>query len=54
MGQTKAPYAGRARPRFANAQEEAAFKNARNYGGPDYRPPRRRKPRRISISARCW
>jgi phthalate 4,5-cis-dihydrodiol dehydrogenase len=39
MGQTKAPYAGAARPRFANAQEEAAFKAARNYGGAAYRPP---------------
>ena len=39
MGQTKKPYAGASRPRFASAQEEAAFKNARNYGGADYRPP---------------
>jgi phthalate 4,5-cis-dihydrodiol dehydrogenase len=39
MGQAKAPYAGAARPRFANAQEEAAFKAARNYGGADYRLP---------------
>ena len=38
MGQTKAPYAGPARPRFANAQEETVFKNSRNYGGADYRP----------------
>jgi phthalate 4,5-cis-dihydrodiol dehydrogenase len=38
MGQKKAPYPGPSRPRFASAQEEAAFKNARNYGGPDYRP----------------
>ena len=38
MGQTKVPYAGLVRPRFANMQQEAAFKNARNYGGPDYRP----------------
>jgi phthalate 4,5-cis-dihydrodiol dehydrogenase len=38
MGQSKALYAGSPRPRFANAQEEAAFKNAHNYGGPDYRP----------------
>jgi len=37
MGQTKSPYAGATRPRFANPQQEAAFKNARNYGGPDYR-----------------
>jgi len=38
MGQTKSPYTGAARPRFANTREEAAFKNARNYGGTDYRP----------------
>jgi phthalate 4,5-cis-dihydrodiol dehydrogenase len=39
MGQAKTPYPGAARPRFANAQDEAAFKAARNYGGADYRPP---------------
>jgi len=39
MGQVKTPYAGVARPRFADSQEETAFKNARNYGGADYRPP---------------
>jgi phthalate 4,5-cis-dihydrodiol dehydrogenase len=38
MGQTKAPYPGPSRPRFARPQEESAFKSARNYGGPDYRP----------------
>jgi phthalate 4,5-cis-dihydrodiol dehydrogenase len=38
MGQRKEPYAGRPRPRFASTAEEAAAKNARNYGGPDYRP----------------
>ena len=38
MGQAKTPYAGTARPRFAGAAEEAAFKQGRNYGGPDYRP----------------
>jgi phthalate 4,5-cis-dihydrodiol dehydrogenase len=38
MGQRKTPYAGPSRPRFASAQEETAYKNARNYGGPDYRP----------------
>ena len=38
MGQTKVPYPGQARPRFANPQEEAVFKTARNYGGTDYRP----------------
>jgi phthalate 4,5-cis-dihydrodiol dehydrogenase len=37
MGQKKAPYAG-SRPRFATTQAETAYKNARNYGGPDYRP----------------
>jgi phthalate 4,5-cis-dihydrodiol dehydrogenase len=38
MGQQKTPYAGTSRPRFSSAQEETAFKNARNYGGRDYRP----------------
>ena len=38
MGQAKTPYAAPPRPRFARAAEEAAFKHARNYGGPDYRP----------------
>jgi phthalate 4,5-cis-dihydrodiol dehydrogenase len=38
MGQKKAPYPGPSRPRFASPREEAEFKNARNYGGPDYRP----------------
>jgi phthalate 4,5-cis-dihydrodiol dehydrogenase len=39
MGQIKQPYAASPRPRFTNAEEETAFKNARNYGGTDYRPP---------------
>ena len=39
MGQRKTPYARLPQPRFANAQEETAFKNAHNYGGADYRPP---------------
>ena len=39
MGQAKKPYAAASRPRFANALEETAFKNARNYGGADYRAP---------------
>jgi phthalate 4,5-cis-dihydrodiol dehydrogenase len=39
MGQSKEPYAGAARPRFASGAEEIAIKAARNYGGPDYRPP---------------
>lgn len=38
MGQKKEPYVRPSRPRFANVQEEAAFKNARSYGGPEYRP----------------
>ena len=44
MGQAKKPYAAAPRPRFANAQEEAAFKNARNYGGADYRAPAMHAP----------
>ena len=39
MGQTKTPYPGRARPRFKSQKDEAAYKNARNYGGADFRPP---------------
>jgi phthalate 4,5-cis-dihydrodiol dehydrogenase len=39
MGQTKQPYAGAGRPRFASGAEELAAKAARNYGGADYRPP---------------
>ena len=38
MGQPKAPYARRKPQSFANADEEAAFKNARNYGGATYQP----------------
>jgi phthalate 4,5-cis-dihydrodiol dehydrogenase len=38
MGQRKSPYPAPSQPRFASPQEEAAFKNARNYGGADYRP----------------
>jgi phthalate 4,5-cis-dihydrodiol dehydrogenase len=44
MGQKKSPYAGSSSPRFAHARDEAAFKNARNYGGPDYRPPLAQAP----------
>jgi phthalate 4,5-cis-dihydrodiol dehydrogenase len=44
MGQKKSPYAAAARPRFANAREEAACKNARNYGGPEHRPLAARAP----------
>jgi phthalate 4,5-cis-dihydrodiol dehydrogenase len=39
MGQTKTPYAGRSRPRFSTQNDETAFKNASNYGGPDFRRP---------------
>ena len=38
MGQKKTPYAGPPRHRFDNQQDEVAFKNARTYGGPDFRP----------------
>jgi len=38
MGQKKTPYDGPPRHRFDNQQDEVAFKNARNYGGPDFRP----------------
>jgi len=41
MGQKKVPYAGLSRPHFASVEEEALFKNARNYGGPNYLPPER-------------
>ena len=37
MGQAKSPYARKPQS-FANAVEEAAFKNARNYGGAAYQP----------------
>jgi len=37
MGQAKQPYARRPQ-HFADAAEEAAFKDARNYGGAAYRP----------------
>lgn len=39
LGQIKAPYTGQARPRFKTQGEETAHKRARNYGGPDFRPP---------------
>ena len=39
MGQTKTPYPGQARPRFKTQEDEAAYKNARNYGGADFCPP---------------
>lgn len=44
MGQKKTPYAGSSSPRFAHARDEAAFKNAHNYGGPDYHPPLAQAP----------
>lgn len=37
MGQKKVPYAGRPPHRFANERDEVAIKNARNYGGPEFR-----------------
>jgi phthalate 4,5-cis-dihydrodiol dehydrogenase len=39
MGQAKSPNARKPPPHFASADEEAAFKSARNYGGPAYQPP---------------
>jgi phthalate 4,5-cis-dihydrodiol dehydrogenase len=39
MGQTKTPYAGSFRPQFKTQDDETAYKNARNYGGTDFRPP---------------
>jgi phthalate 4,5-cis-dihydrodiol dehydrogenase len=39
MGQAKRPDARKPAPRFASADEEVAFKAARNYGGPLYQPP---------------
>ncbi len=38
MGQQKVPYAGVSMPHFENAGDEAAFKDARNYGGPHFHP----------------
>jgi len=39
MGQKKTPYAGRSRPQFKTQSEETKYKDARNYGGADFRPP---------------
>jgi phthalate 4,5-cis-dihydrodiol dehydrogenase len=39
MGQTKTPYAGSSRPQFKTQDDETAYKNIRNYGGTDFRPP---------------
>ncbi|HET7803007.1 MAG TPA: Gfo/Idh/MocA family oxidoreductase [Pseudolabrys sp.] len=38
MGQVKAPYARQSRPQFKTQEDETAYKNARNYGGADFRP----------------
>jgi phthalate 4,5-cis-dihydrodiol dehydrogenase len=38
LGRTKKPYDGRVRQRFDRPQDEAAFKDARNYGGDEFRP----------------
>jgi phthalate 4,5-cis-dihydrodiol dehydrogenase len=37
-GLPKTPYPGPMRVRFKTVKEETAFKNARNYGGPDFKP----------------
>jgi len=39
MGLPKSPYAGAPRAHFASRDEEGVYKAARNYGGPNYRPP---------------
>jgi phthalate 4,5-cis-dihydrodiol dehydrogenase len=39
LGQTKTPYAGPFRLQFKTQNDETAYKNARNYGGPDFFPP---------------
>jgi phthalate 4,5-cis-dihydrodiol dehydrogenase len=39
MGQAKKPYRGRIRRHFDTSQEEAAFKNAHNYGGSQFKMP---------------
>ena len=39
MGQTKTPYPAQPRPQFKTQDAETAYKNARNYGGIDFRPP---------------
>jgi len=38
MGQQRTPPSGAPRRRFASIEEEAAYKNARNYGGENYAP----------------
>jgi len=37
MGQVKAPYGAQPRRTFKSAEDETAFKNARNYGGAEFR-----------------
>ena len=39
MGQPKKPYAEEPRQQFKTQDDETAYKNARNYGGADFRPP---------------
>ena len=39
MGQSKTPYPAQARPSFKTQDDEIAFKNDRNYGGAEFRPP---------------
>jgi len=39
MGQAKSPNSRKPAAHFASAEDETAFKNARNYGGPAYQPP---------------
>jgi len=39
MGQGKSPASRTSPRRFARTEDESAFKNARNYGGPAYQPP---------------
>ena len=39
LGETKTPYAGPFRLQFKTQDDETASKNARNYGGADFRPP---------------
>ncbi|MGI8527200.1 MAG: Gfo/Idh/MocA family oxidoreductase [Pseudolabrys sp.] len=38
MGQAKQPGSARTRPKFSTPAQEAAFKDARNYGGANYQP----------------
>jgi phthalate 4,5-cis-dihydrodiol dehydrogenase len=38
MGQAKTPYAGQSHPQFKTQSDETTYKNARNYGGAEFRP----------------